>query len=329
MSKVIQDIQKTYGQGSIYILADNDILRIPRISTGSIGLDIATGGGLPEQRITVIVGGESSGKSTLSIHMMTNAQQKYPNRHAALVDTEFAFDPTYAKGLGIDMSRLLVSQPDTAQDAWGIIEKLVVSGEVALIVLDSIATMVTLAEVNSDYGDATVAANARLNGQALRKITPLLKKHNVTLVLINQWRMSIGGFGHGDPRVMPGGNSIKYAASIIMDLARKATNKEAGAAVSNRTIVKVKKNKTARPFTECEFDIAYGEGIDTIAEVIDFAVEHKIIQKGGAWFTYPDTTTGEIIHKAQGKPNMRDWLRENSAEYGALRTQVLLQLGLG
>lgn len=328
MSKVITDIQKAYGQGSICVLGESDVLKLPRIHTGSLVLDEAMGGGLPEERITVVVGNESSGKSTLSLHLMAESQKKYPDKYVALIDSEFSFDPNYARALGVELNRLFLSQPDTGQEAWGIIEKLVGSNEVSLIVLDSIATLQSLQDFGNEIGDASIGTNARLNGQALRKITPMLKKHHVTLVLINQWRMSIGGFGHGDPRVMPGGNAIKYGASVIIDMARKATNKERGEAVSNRTIVKVKKNKTANPFTQCEFDIVYGEGIDSIGEIIDIAVEQKLMQKSGAWFKLLDAETGEIIQSEQGKPNMRQYLKDNLDVYNTLRTNTLNKLGL-
>jgi recombination protein RecA len=285
-------------------LGKEPVAEIPVISTGCIQLDIALGvGGIPRGRIIEIYGPESSGKTTLTLHCIAEAQKA--GGVAAFIDAEHAFDASYARKLGVDIEALLVSQPDTGEQALDICETLVRSGAIDLIVVDSVAALVPQAEINGEMGDSHMGLQARLMSQALRKLTGLLNKSNTALIFINQLRMKIGVM-FGNPETTTGGNALKFYATQRIDIRRVNTIKEGENSVGNRTRVKVVKNKVAPPFTQCEFDILYGHGISKEASILDLAVDLEFIQKSGSWFSY----NGERI--GQGRPNALQYLKENA-----------------
>jgi len=291
------------------------------IRTGSIALDVALGiGGLPRGRIIEIYGPESSGKTTLTLHAIANAQAG--GGIAAFIDAEHALDPEYAKALGVDIDQLLVSQPDTGEQALEIADMLVRSGSVDLVVIDSVAALVPRAELEGDMGDTHVGLQARLMSQALRKLTGGLNQTGTTIIFINQLREKIGVF-FGSPETTSGGKALKFYASVRLDIRRIETLKEGTEAVGNRTRVKVVKNKMAPPFKQAEFDILYGTGISREGSLIDFGVEHDIVKKSGSWYTYDGDQLG------QGKENARKYLLSNPDSASEIERKILAALGVG
>jgi len=299
----IAQIEKNYGKGSIMALGSQPVEEIPVIPSGCIQLDMALGvGGFPRGRIIEIYGPESSGKTTLTLHAIAEAQKL--GGVAAFIDAEHAFDAVYARKLGVDIESLLVSQPDTGEQALDIAETLVRSGAIDIIVIDSVAALVPQAEINGEMGDNHVGLQARLMSQALRKLTGILSKSNTCMLFINQLRMKIGVM-FGNPETTTGGNALKFYATQRIDIRRIAAIKDGEEVIGNRTRVKVVKNKVAAPFTQCEFDILYGCGISREASILDLACELDIIQKSGAWFSYNNERIG------QGRENARLFLKDN------------------
>ncbi|WP_121021866.1 recombinase RecA [Helicobacter vulpis] len=300
----IKQIDKVFGKGALMRWGDKEIEPIEAISTGSLGLDIALGiGGVPRGRIVEVYGPESSGKTTLTLHIIAQAQRE--GGTCAFIDAEHALDVQYAKKLGVDVDNLLISQPDTGEEALEILETLARSGAVDVIAVDSVAALTPRAEIEGDMGDQHVGLQARLMSQALRKITGVLHKMNTTLVFINQIRMKIGMMGYGSPETTTGGNALKFYASVRLDIRRIATLKQNDQSIGNRVKVKVVKNKVAPPFKEAEFDVIYGEGISHAGELIDYGVKLDIVDKSGAWFSYQDRKLG------QGKEASRLNLKDN------------------
>ena len=299
----ISQIEKQFGKGSIMKLGSTATLNVEAISTGSISLDMALGiGGVPRGRIVEIYGPESSGKTTVALHIVAEAQKA--GGEAAFIDVEHALDPVYAKALGVDIDSLLVSQPDTGEQALEIAEALVRSGAIDVIVLDSVAAMVPKAEIEGEMGDAHVGLQARLMSQALRKLTGIVSKSNTVAVFINQLREKIG-MVYGNPEVTPGGRALKFYSSVRMEARRVEQLKSGTEMIGNRTRVKIVKNKVAPPFKEAEFDIMYGTGISREGEILDLAVKLDIINKSGAWFSY----NGERL--GQGRDNVKVYLQEH------------------
>ena len=299
----IAQIEKNYGKGSIMALGSQPVEEIPVIPSGCIQLDMALGvGGFPRGRIIEIYGPESSGKTTLTLHAIAEAQKL--GGVAAFIDAEHAFDAVYARKLGVDIESLLVSQPDTGEQALDIAETLARSGAIDIIVIDSVAALVPQAEINGEMGDNHVGLQARLMSQALRKLTGILSKSNTCMLFINQLRMKIGVM-FGNPETTTGGNALKFYATQRIDIRRIAAIKDGEEVIGNRTRVKVVKNKVAAPFTQCEFDILYGCGISREASVLDLACELDIIQKSGSWFSYNNERIG------QGRENTRLFLKDN------------------
>jgi recombination protein RecA len=302
-------------------LGSDDRPPVAVIRTGSIALDVALGiGGLPRGRIIEIYGPESSGKTTLTLHAIANAQAG--GGIAAFIDAEHALDPEYAKALGVDIDQLLVSQPDTGEQALEIADMLVRSGSVDLVVIDSVAALVPRAELEGDMGDTHVGLQARLMSQALRKLTGGLNQTGTTIIFINQLREKIGVF-FGSPETTSGGKALKFYASVRLDIRRIETLKEGTEAVGNRTRVKVVKNKMAPPFKQAEFDILYGTGISREGSLIDFGVEHDIVKKSGSWYTYDGDQLG------QGKENARKYLLSNPDSASEIERKILAALGVG
>lgn len=310
----IAQIEKNYGKGTIMKLGSQPTDDIPVIPTGCIQLDMALGvGGFPRGRIIEIFGPESSGKTTLALHAIAEAQKQ--GGTAAFIDAEHAFDAVYARKLGVDIESLLVSQPDNGEQALDIAETLVRSGAIDIIVIDSVAALVPQAEINGEMGDNHVGLQARLMSQALRKLTGILSKSNTCMLFINQLRMKIGVM-FGNPETTTGGNALKFYATQRIDIRRIASIKEGEDVIGNRTRVKIVKNKVAAPFTQCEFDILYGAGISREASILDLAVELEIIQKSGAWFSYNSERIG------QGRENTRVFLKNNPEIADEIETQI-------
>lgn len=316
LSAALDQIQKQFGKGAIMKLGDDSArTNIEAISTGSISLDLATGvGGLPKGRIIEIFGPESSGKTTLTLHCIAEAQKC--GGKAAFIDAEHALDPVYARNLGVDIDELLVSQPDTGEQALEICELLARSGALDIIVIDSVAALVPKAEIQGEMGDSHVGLQARLMSQALRKIAGAVNKSNTCVIFINQLREKIGVM-FGNPETTTGGRALKFYASMRLDVRRVETIKKGEEMLGNRTRVKVVKNKVAPPFKKAEFDIMYGTGISLSGDVLDTAVELKIVDKAGSWYSY----NGERI--GQGRENVKDFLENNSAMLEEIRLKVL------
>jgi recombination protein RecA len=320
LEAVLGQIDKAYGKGSVMRLGDETRAPIEVIPTGSVALDVALGiGGLPRGRVVEIYGPESSGKTTVALHAVASAQKA--GGVAAFIDAEHALDPEYAKKLGVDTDALLVSQPDTGEQALEIMDMLVGSGALDIIVIDSVAALVPRAEIEGEMGDSHVGLQARLMSQALRKITGRLSASKTTAIFSNQLREKIGVF-FGSPETTTGGKALKFYASVRIDIRRIETLKEGTNAVGNRTRCKIVKNKMAPPFKQAEFDILYGHGISREGSLIDMGVEHNLVKKSGAWFTYDGDQLG------QGKENARRFLRDNPDLANELERQILQKLGV-
>ena len=296
-------IEKMYGKGSIMRLGDQTNLAVDYIPTGSLALDVALGiGGLPKGRIVEIYGPESSGKTTLALHVVAEAQKR--GGEVAFVDAEHALDPTYARALGVKVEDMLISQPDTGEQALEITEALVRSGAIDVIVVDSVAALVPRAEIEGEMGDSYVGLHARLMSQALRKLTGAIGKSNAIVIFINQLREKIGVM-YGNPETTPGGRALKFYSSVRLDVRRTEQLKSGGEVIGNRVRVKVVKNKVAPPFKEAEFDIMYGQGVSRVGEILDLGAKLDIVQKSGAWFNYGEIRLG------QGRDNAKEYLRQN------------------
>ncbi|MDI6022945.1 recombinase RecA [Leucobacter sp. UT-8R-CII-1-4] len=320
LEAALANIDKQFGKGAIMRLGSTERPPVEVIPTGSIALDVALGiGGLPRGRIVEIYGPESSGKTTLTLHAIANAQRS--GGIAAFIDAEHALDPEYAQKLGVDIDALLVSQPDTGEQALEIADMLIRSGSVDLVVIDSVAALVPRAEIEGDMGDSHVGLQARLMSQALRKITGGLNQTKTTCIFINQLREKVGVF-FGSPETTSGGKALKFYASVRLDIRRIQTLKDGTDAVGNRTRVKVVKNKMAPPFKQAEFDILYGVGISREGSLIDFGVEHGLVKKSGAWYTYEGDQLG------QGMENSRRFLINNPDIAAEIEEKILVKLGV-
>ncbi len=315
LNTALAQIEKTYGKGAIMRLGSSSALNVEAISTGSVSLDIATGiGGLPKGRIVEIYGPESSGKTTLALHCIAEAQKA--GGEAAFIDAEHALDPVYAANLGVDVDSLLVSQPDNGEDALSITEALTRSGAIDIIVVDSVAALVPKAEIEGNMGDSHVGLHARLMSQALRKITGIISKSNTIVVFINQLREKVG-IVYGNPEVTTGGRALKFYSSMRIDVRRIEQLKGPGSQfIGSRTRAKIVKNKVAPPFKEAEFDIMYGKGISTTGEIVDMGVNLGIIQKSGAWFSYGEMRLG------QGRDKVKLLLESDKELYAELNEKV-------
>ena len=303
LDAALSQIERQFGKGSIMKLGDNKALNIDAVSTGSLGIDIALGiGGLPMGRIVEVYGPESSGKTTLTLQVIAQAQKE--GKTCAFVDAEHALDPVYAQKLGVNIDELLVSQPDTGEQALEICDMLVRSSAVDVVIVDSVAALTPKAEIEGDMGDSHMGLQARLMSQALRKLTGNIKRSNTLCIFINQIRMKIGVM-FGNPETTTGGNALKFYASVRIDIRRIGSVKEGDEVVGNETRVKIVKNKVAPPFKQAEFIIMYGEGISKQGELIDLGVKHKIVEKAGAWYSYNGNKVG------QGKNNSIKFLKEN------------------
>ncbi|MFE1230535.1 recombinase RecA [Streptomyces sp. NPDC058745] len=321
LEAALAQIERQFGKGAVMRMGDRTQEPIEVISTGSTALDIALGvGGLPRGRVVEIYGPESSGKTTLTLHAVANAQKA--GGQVAFVDAEHALDPEYAKKLGVDIDNLILSQPDNGEQALEIVDMLVRSGALDLIVIDSVAALVPRAEIEGEMGDSHVGLQARLMSQALRKITSALNQSKTTAIFINQLREKIGVM-FGSPETTTGGRALKFYASVRLDIRRIETLKDGTDAVGNRTRVKVVKNKVAPPFKQAEFDILYGQGISREGGLIDMGVEHGFVRKAGAWYTYEGDQLG------QGKENARNFLKDNPDLADEIEKKIKVKLGVG
>ena len=320
LDTVFDQIEKQFGEGSLMKLGSDNIKKIPAISTGALSIDLALGiGGVPKGRVIEIYGPEASGKTTLSLHVAAEAQKA--GGVAAFIDAEHALDPVYARALGVDVDELLVSQPDTGEQALEIADMLIQSGGVDLVVIDSVAALVPKAEIEGEMGDTHVGLQARLMSQALRKLTGSINKSGTTVIFINQIREKIGVMW-GSPETTSGGRALKFYSSVRIDVRRIETLKVGPEQIGNRVRAKIVKNKVAPPFKEAEFDIMFGQGISREGSLLDVAVEHGIARKAGAWFTYDEVQLG------QGKENSKRFLRENPDLALQLETDVYKAVGL-
>ena len=316
----VKQIQREFGKGSIMRLGDEPVQNIEAIPTGSLTLDAALGiGGVPRGRIMEIYGPESSGKTTLATHIIAEAQKL--GGTCAFIDAEHAFDPTYGKALGVDIDNLLISQPDTGEQALNICDMLVRSGALDVIVIDSVAALVPQAELEGDMGDTHVGLQARLMSQALRKLAGTINRTKTCLIFINQIRMKIGVM-FGSPETTSGGRALKFYSSVRLDIRRIGAVKDGSDVVGNRTRVRIKKNKVAPPFKEAEFDIVYGEGISSLGELIDLGTEYGVIQKSGSWYSYDDDTI------AQGREATKQWLKEHDDIREHVKHRIRVELGM-
>ncbi len=320
LEAALTQIERSFGKGSIMRLGNGTVLQVDTISTGSIGLDHALGvGGIPRGRVTEIYGPESSGKTTMALHAIAEAQKA--GGVAAFIDAEHALDATYARALGVDVDNLLVSQPDTGEQALDITETLVRSSAVDIIVVDSVAALTPRSEIEGEMGDAHMGLQARLMSQALRKLTAIISKSKTALLFINQIRMKIGVM-FGNPETTTGGNALKFYCSCRLDIRRIAAIKDGQEVIGSRTRVRVVKNKVAPPFRETEFDIIYGKGISRSGELLDIAVNNGIIDKSGAWFSYGSDRLG------QGRENAKTFIEENPDLYEDIYGKVRVVLGM-
>ena len=321
LDSALAQIERQFGKGSIMKLgADNPVAEIEATSTGSLGLDIALGiGGLPKGRIIEIFGPESSGKTTLTLHVVAEEQKK--GGVCAFVDAEHALDPQYARKLGVNLDELLISQPDTGEQALEIVDTLVRSGAVSLVVVDSVAALTPKSEIEGDMGDMQMGSQARLMSQAMRKLTASIGRSNCMVIFINQIRMKIGVM-FGNPETTTGGNALKFYASVRLDIRRTGSIKDRDEVVGNATKVKVVKNKVAPPFRQVEFDIMYGEGISKVGELIDLGVKAGVVEKSGAWYSYGDERIG------QGRENAKQFLRDNPDVAFAIEDRIRASHGL-
>ncbi len=311
----LESIEKQFGKGSIMKLGDYSSKSVECIPTGSLSLDLALGGGLPKGRVVEIYGPESSGKTTLTLHAIAEVQKS--GGVAAFIDAEHALDPSYAKRIGVDVDNLLLSQPDNGEQALEIVETLVRSNAVDIIVIDSVAALVPKAEIEGEMGDSHMGLQARLMSQALRKLTGIISRSHVTVIFINQIRMKIGVM-FGNPETTTGGNALKFYASVRMDIRRTSQIKQDDVVIGNRTKVKVVKNKIAAPFREAEFDIMYNQGISKSGDVLDLAINHGIVDKAGAWFSYQDNKIG------QGREAAKQYLENNPKIMDEVVDKILL-----
>jgi recombination protein RecA len=319
LAAALTQIERSFGKGSIMRLGDGTVLDVEVIPTGSLGLDHALGvGGVPRGRVIEVFGPESSGKTTLALHMVAEAQKL--GGQAAFIDAEHALDAQYAHALGVNTEDLLISQPDSGEQALDITETLVRSGAVDIIVIDSVAALTPRSEIEGEMGDAHMGLHARLMSQALRKLTAITSKSHTSIVFINQIRMKIGVM-FGNPETTTGGNALKFYASLRLDIRRIAAIKDGQEVVGNRTRVRVVKNKVAPPFRECEFDIIYGKGISRSGELLDMAVDRNIIEKSGAWFSYESNRLG------QGRENARQFLESNQQVCDEIMAKVKSTVG--
>ena len=321
LDSALAQIERQFGKGSIMKLgADNPVAEIEATSTGSLGLDIALGiGGLPKGRIIEVFGPESSGKTTLTLHVVAEEQKK--GGVCAFVDAEHALDPQYARKLGVNLDELLISQPDTGEQALEIVDTLVRSGAVSLVVIDSVAALTPKSEIEGDMGDMQMGSQARLMSQAMRKLTASIGRSNCMVIFINQIRMKIGVM-FGNPETTTGGNALKFYASVRLDIRRTGAIKDRDEVVGNATRVKVVKNKVAPPFKQVEFDIMYGEGISKVGELIDLGVKAGVVEKSGAWYSYGDERIG------QGRENAKQFLRDRPEVAHAIEDRIRASHGL-
>ena len=320
LESALKSIDKAFGKGTLVRLGDKEVEKIDSISTGSVGLDIALGiGGVPKGRIVEIYGPESSGKTTLTLHIIAECQKK--GGVCAFVDAEHALDVKYAANLGVDVDNLYVSQPDFGEQALDIVETLAKSGAIDLVVVDSVAALTPKSEIEGDMGDQHVGLQARLMSQALRKLTGVVHKMGTTVIFINQIRMKIGQMGYGSPETTTGGNALKFYASVRLDIRRIATLKQNDESIGNRAKVKVVKNKVAPPFKVAEFDIMFGEGISKMGELVDYGVKLDIVDKSGSWLSYKDKKLG------QGRENAKIYLKENPKVADEILAAIREQMG--
>jgi len=320
LEAAISQIDKAFGKGSLMRLGDREVVDIESISTGSLGLDIALGiGGLPKGRVVEIYGPESSGKTTLALHVAAESQKK--GGTAAFVDAEHALDPIYAQKLGVNLDELLISQPDTGEQALEIADTLVRSGAVDVLVIDSVAALTPRAELEGEMGDSLPGLQARLMSQALRKLTGSISRSNCLVIFINQIRMKIGVM-FGSPETTTGGNALKFYASVRLDIRRIGAIKNRDEVVGNQTRIKVVKNKVAPPFKQVEFDIMYGEGVSKMGELIDLGVKANVVEKSGSWFSYNSERIG------QGRENAKQFLRDNPDMANAIEAAIRQNAGL-
>lgn len=320
LDEVIAQVEKQYGPGSLMRLGQNKTMNVDVIPTGSLSLDIALGvGGIPKGRIVEIYGPESSGKTTVALQMVAEAQKA--GGEAAFIDVEHALDPTYAKALGVDIDSLLVSQPSTGEEALEITEALVRSNALSIVVIDSVAAMATKAEIEGDMGDSHVGLQARLMSQAMRKLTGIIGKTNCVAIFINQIREKIGVM-FGNPETTTGGRALKFYSSVRLDVRRIEALKQGGEVIGNRTRVKVVKNKIAPPFKEAEFDIMFGKGISVAGDILDLAASINVVNKSGAWYAYEGNKIG------QGRENAKNYLLENPAVCAEIENRVREHFGL-
>ncbi len=320
LEAAISQIDKAFGKGSLMRLGDRDVVEIDSISTGSLGLDIALGiGGLPKGRVVEIYGPESSGKTTLALHVAAEAQKK--GGTAAFIDAEHALDPIYAQKLGVNLDDLLISQPDTGEQALEIADTLVRSGAVDVLIVDSVAALTPRAELEGEMGDSLPGLQARLMSQALRKLTGSISKSNTLVIFINQIRMKIGVM-FGSPETTTGGNALKFYASVRLDIRRIGAIKNRDEVVGNQTRVKVVKNKVAPPFKQVEFDIMYGEGVSKTGELIDLGVKANVVEKSGSWFSYKSERIG------QGRENAKQFMRDHPEMAAEIEAAIRSNAGL-
>ena len=315
LATALAQIEKQFGKGAVMKLGDNTAMQVDAISTGSLGLDMALGvGGVPRGRIIEVYGPESSGKTTLALHILAEAQKQ--GGEVAFIDVEHALDPVYAEALGVDINNLLVSQPDTGEQAMEICEALVRSGAIDAIVVDSVAAMVPRAEIEGEMGDSHVGLQARLMSQAMRKLTSVIGKTNTVCVFINQLREKVGVV-YGNPEVTTGGRALKYYSSVRIDIRRVEGLKDSsGQFIGNHTRAKIVKNKVAPPFREAEFDIMFGEGISKIGEIVDLGVDYGVVKKAGSWFSYGDRKIG------QGRDAVKELLKNDDALRNEIEAKV-------